>query len=208
LATQSGFGSFVTANEAALGKIELSRRRPDVAAAHFVRGLEFAQRQHRPAVVLECLDGLFGAAAFTGNFAAAARLYGAVETLHGALGHPRPVVDQGAFDEAVAELRRSFVAESLAAEWNAGSRMTLSQTAAFALELGSGQRLALGNRFSQLEAVERAPQPGQMVTISLSTTDPAQPAATDVNIQPHVPSPAARPASDIHNHFTPLGRQA
>jgi predicted ATPase/DNA-binding SARP family transcriptional activator len=83
--------------------------------------------------IANVLTGLAGTLGCSGQALRAARLFGAVEALRAAVGIPLPPVARPEYERDVAVVQAQIDAETWAAAWAAGRRMTLDQVIAEAL---------------------------------------------------------------------------
>jgi predicted ATPase/DNA-binding SARP family transcriptional activator len=88
--------------------------------------------------IIECLEELAATATLQNRATYAARLWGAVERVREAIGHPRALaMERARFDRIVANARSSLDEAVWASAWAEGRAMTLEQAVAYALDASS-----------------------------------------------------------------------
>jgi hypothetical protein len=110
---------------------QIAHREGDyTAAAAFFREALVIARQARASIRLGLgLDGLAGIAGATGQPARAARLYGAMDALHTAIGFTLHGVNRIEHERNQAAARAQLTAAAWAAAYAAGQAMALEETA-------------------------------------------------------------------------------
>jgi non-specific serine/threonine protein kinase len=114
--------------------VALPQHRYDEAIALFKEGLMLAREARSRWGSEECLEGLALAAAATGHYGHAARLFGAAEAQRETVGHRFEPVDQASHDQGVAPTRAALEDTAFAAAWGEGRAMTMEQAIEYALE--------------------------------------------------------------------------
>jgi tetratricopeptide (TPR) repeat protein len=90
--------------------------------------------------IIECLEDLAATAAMQSLASYAARLWGAVECMREATGHPRvPAVKRALIEPIVANARGSIDEAVWAAAWAEGRALTMEQVVAYALDARSAR---------------------------------------------------------------------
>jgi hypothetical protein len=120
-----------------LGYVVLRQGDGQQAAALFEESLVLYQDLKRKHGVTECLIGLAGVAAVSGQPTTArraARLFGAAERLLEATGGGLAAADQAEHDRYVALARDQLDEAAFAAAWAEGRAMAMEQAIAYALE--------------------------------------------------------------------------
>jgi predicted ATPase/class 3 adenylate cyclase len=112
------------------GNVALHQGDHQRAAGHFVESLVISKERGDKRSIASCLEGLAGVAGMTGYPERAARLFGAVEATHQAIGTAMSPGDRIEYDRHVAAARTQMDATAFAAAWAAGRSLSLDQAIA------------------------------------------------------------------------------
>ncbi|HMA37621.1 MAG TPA: hypothetical protein VKY74_24420 [Chloroflexia bacterium] len=105
---------------------------PGRAAALFAESLRINQDLGDQRAIAECLAGLVGVAAYSGQPARAVRLAGAAAALLAQLGTCLEPADQRQYDQALAAAQARLDPAARATAWAAGQALSCGQAAAYA----------------------------------------------------------------------------
>ena len=115
---------------ALLGKVAVAEGDDAAAQAFYEESLAIAREVGEKMIIASCLVELGEVVTAQEQFAWAAQLWGAAETLREAMNVPIPQVERADYEHAVAKVRSHLGAKDFAARWTEGRMMTPEQALA------------------------------------------------------------------------------
>lgn len=116
-----------------LGRIAVAQGQGDKAYDFFVESLALRREAGHRRDMVNCLEGLAAVWSLRGEWQRAAQLLAAGPTLRAALGAPRPLYEQSAFEQVQAAAQASLGATAFAVAGTLGQMLNLEQAIAIAI---------------------------------------------------------------------------
>ncbi|MCJ7512405.1 MAG: tetratricopeptide repeat protein [Anaerolineales bacterium] len=116
-----------------LGDLSLKEGEIEKARAYLSESLSLRHAIGEVGGVAETLEGFARLAVGDGQAALAAQLFGAAASMRESVGVPHAPVNQGDYDQAVADTRRALGNEAFTQAWSMGSRLTREQVVTLAM---------------------------------------------------------------------------